>query len=432
MSMSQNSIRFSSLRVEKWRQFDLVNLAVHDRLTVLTGANGAGKTTLLSLFTQHFGWSRPLLATPWRNEDGSISYVTGAMRALFGWLRRRENPQVPIGEIAYSNGLSSKLSVPTSSSVQYNVHIESQQGIRGLSIPSHRVVSHYQQISAIPTNGIGAQQAYQAYNSEVLNRFQGGHTGYSPFFRMKEALISMATFGEGNRYVKGEPQLLKAYLGFIDVLHQILPESLGFRTIEIRTPDVVLVTKSGDFLLDSVSGGLSALIDLAWQIYTFSHDDNSFVVVIDEPENHLHPSMQRALLPSLLKAFPKVQFIVASHSPFIVTSVRDSKVYVLAYREGAADGEMQAIAPPFSVYSNCLDQINKAGSANEVLRDVLGLESTMPLWASDEIGAIVKRYRNGSFSGNDVEPLHRELEGLGLGESLPSTIDAILREDGTP
>lgn len=424
--MNTDNLQFTNLRIEQWRQFDTVNIELHDRLTVLTGANGAGKTTILNLLTQHFGWSRPLLATPWRNEDGSVSYVTGALRSILGWLKRRENRQVQIGEITYSDGAKATLNVPTSGEVQYNVQIAGQHAVRGLSIPSHRVVSHYQQINAIPTLGIGAKQAYQNYNAEVLNRFQGGHTGSSPFFRMKEALISMATFGEGNRYVKGKPELLRSYLGFIDVLKRILPNSIGFQSIEIRTPDVVLITRSGEFLIDSVSGGLSALIGLAWQIHTFSSETEDFVVVIDEPENHLHPSMQRALLPNLLSAFPRVQFVVASHSPFIVTAVRDSNVYVLDYREGVADKELQAIAPPLSVYSTRLDQVNKAGSANEVLRNVLGLDSTMPLWASRELDAVIARYRASGFAGTDVERLHAELEAVGLAESLPAAVDAIV------
>lgn len=424
--MSTNSVLFSKMRVEQWRQFENIEIDIHPRLTVLTGANGAGKTTLLGLLTQHFGWSRPLLATPWRDKDGTISYITGALKNWLSWLKRKENNQAQIGQITYSNGILANLSVPESGNVQYNVNINNQQPVRGLNIPSHRILSLYQPISAIPTLGISAQQAFNNYQAEVLNRFQGGHTGSSPFFRMKEALISMATFGEGNRYVKGKPELLKSYLGFIGILKKILPESLGFETIEIRTPDVVLITQSGEFLLDSVSGGISALIDLAWQIHTFSDENDQFVVVIDEPENHLHPSMQRALLPNLLAAFPKVQFIVASHSPFIVTSVRDSSVHVLAYRDGTSDNELRAIAPPRSVYSTRLDQVNKAGSANEILRTVLGLDSTMPLWASKELDAIIARYKTNRFTGDQVEQLNTELEAVGMADCLPSAIDAIV------
>ena len=238
----------------------------------------------------------------------------------------------------------------------------------------------------------------------------------------------MATFGEGNTYVDGKPELLQAYLGFIEVLKKVLPETLGFETLAIRTPDVVLVTSSGEFLLDAVSGGVSALIDLAWQIYTFSYESKAFTVIIDEPENHLHPSMQRALLPRLIEAFPLVQFVVATHSPFIVTSVRDSSVVVLSYREGEQDGVDRGIAPRRSIHSMQLDQINMAGSANNILRDVLGLESTVPLWASRELQGIVGRYRNQPFNGEQVDQLSKELDALGLGVELPAAINAIFEK----
>lgn len=424
----QDTLQFAALRVEQWRQFDLVDFAIHPRLTIITGANGAGKTTLLNILAQHFGWSRQLLATPWRDKDGSITYLTGAIRSLLGWFTKKENSQAQIGSVVYSDHSTATLTVPTAGSVQYNVTISGQKPVRGLSIPSHRVISQYQSVGAIPTQGISAQQAYGSYHSEVISRFQGGHTGYSPFFRMKEALISMATFGEGNKYVKSKPELLQSYLGFTGVLKRILPASLGFETIEIRTPDVVLVTKSGEFLLDSVSGGISALIDLAWQIHTFSQGIDKFVVVIDEPENHLHPAMQRALLPNFLDAFPNTQFIVATHNPFIVTSVRDSNVYVLSYNEGSAHAELRGIAPERSVSSSRLDHINKAATANEILRTALGLDSTMPLWATKELGEIIDRYRSKPFTAAEVEQLDSDLRAIGMGESLPSAVDKIFEE----
>src|ERR1700684_3254096 len=49
-------------------------------------------------------------------------------------------------------------------------------------------------------------------------------------------------------------------------------------------------------------------------------------------ENHLHPSLQRSLFVKLVEAFPLTQFIIATHSPFIVSGLKDSNVYVLRDR----------------------------------------------------------------------------------------------------
>ena len=58
---------------------------------------------------------------------------------------------------------------------------------------------------------------------------------------------------------------------------------------------------------------------------------------MDEPENHLHPSLQRSVIPGLLDAYPQAQFVVATHNPFVVTSVRDSNVVVLGFVDGLVE-----------------------------------------------------------------------------------------------
>lgn len=55
------------------------------------------------------------------------------------------------------------------------------------------------------------------------------------------------------------------------------------------------------------------------------------LLLIDEAENHLHPSWQKRLLPNVREVFPNLQIIAATHSPFVVASVRDARVYVCHY-----------------------------------------------------------------------------------------------------
>ncbi len=163
---------------------------------------------------------------------------------------------------------------------------------------------------------------------------------------------------------------------------------------------------------------MSALIDISWRIYMYSLDKQSFVVTIDEPENHLHPSMQRTLMSRLLFAFPQAQFIVATHSPFIVTSVKDSYVYVLRYNFSDSRS-VEGFVPETTKYriiSEKLDAVNKSSSANEILREVLGVEATIPQWAIDEVKSIIKKYDGSQITSEILISLREEFSSIGFGD----------------
>jgi energy-coupling factor transporter ATP-binding protein EcfA2 len=408
---------FSKLTINGWRQFSEIEIDFHPQLTVITGANGAGKSTLLRILSQHFGWSQPLLATPMLSKDGRVRYFSG----WFDWLFNTQDPppQNFVGSIKYSSGIQTQLVIPAAGGVVYNLQIQNQQPVFGLHINSHRPISTYQQVSNIPTNAIGAEQAYQTYNQETMYRYQNTHTQFGPTYRMKEAIISMATFGPGNQYVQANPVVADLFIKFKSTLTKILPSQIGFRDISVRIPDVVLVTETGDFVLDAASGGLLSLIDLAWQIFLYSQGKDRFTVTFDEPENHLHPSMQRGLMKSLISAFPNTQFIVATHSPFIVSSVRDSLVYVLRYDESERASETGVARRISSVK---LDNVNKAGTASEILRDVLGVPVTLPEWAEEDLRQITSRFQLSSLDGERIAELRRNLDQAGLGEFYPDAL----------
>lgn len=53
------------------------------------------------------------------------------------------------------------------------------------------------------------------------------------------------------------------------------------------------------------------------------------IVLIDELETHLHIELQKKILPFLTKFFPRIQFIVTTHSPYILNSISNAKAYDL-------------------------------------------------------------------------------------------------------
>ena len=99
------------------------------------------------------------------------------------------------------------------------------------------------------------------------------------------------------------------------------------------------------FALNKMSDGFAAYINIFMELLLRLDDGNSNVnfaspgiILIDEIETHLHVELQKRALPFLTKMFPNVQFIVATHSPFVITSVDNAVVFDL---EKAA--ELQAL-----------------------------------------------------------------------------------------
>ena len=224
-------------------------------------------------------------------------------------------------------------------------------------------------------------------------------------------------FGYGNEAVDANEESIGIFRGFENVLRKVLPPTIGFQRLVIRMPEVVFETSTGDFAFEAMSGGMAAILDLAWQIYMRSSVSPGCTVIIDEPENHLHPSLQQGLLPQFIDAFPDVQFIVATHNPFVVSSVPDSHVYVLTYQD--LEGRR-------AVSSKYLDVINKAGTANEVLRDVLGLPYTVPRWVAAELGGIVDRYSEREVDDEMLADFRREMSMFGFEDLVPETLTELI------
>ena len=67
-------------------------------------------------------------------------------------------------------------------------------------------------------------------------------------------------------------------------------------------------------------------------------EEKPAILLIDEVENHLHPTWQRRVIPALLKHFPKLQIFATTHSPFVVAGLRAGQVHLLKREGKSVDG----------------------------------------------------------------------------------------------
>ena len=87
-------------------------------------------------------------------------------------------------------------------------------------------------------------------------------------------------------------------------------------------------------LADGHRSTLNWVLDLIGWTHLTGQTEPRGIVLIDEIENHLHPTWQRNVLRLLAQQFPRVQFITTSHSPFPTAGIYEDKLS--GYRIGTA------------------------------------------------------------------------------------------------
>lgn len=125
---------------------------------------------------------------------------------------------------------------------------------------------------------------------------------------------------------------------------------LEIETVLGDTPDDIafyFLKKGTRFTFSQLSEGERKMIGLIGTIINFfvppfseqNYDLLAFsgIVLIDEIETHLHPRWQKEILPNLCKTFPNVQFIVTTHSPFVIQSLKASELVDLNKTEVETD-----------------------------------------------------------------------------------------------
>ncbi len=119
------------------------------------------------------------------------------------------------------------------------------------------------------------------------------------------------------------------------------------------------------------------------------------LVLIDEIDLHLHPEWQQIVLSQLTKAFPKVQFIVSSHSPQVLSTVSRDQIRILDA------SQTSAIIPTTETYGS---------RASTPLETVFSVSSRPPLPVVAELRTYMGQVQRGRGLDAASQELRTKLE----------------------
>jgi predicted ATP-binding protein involved in virulence len=133
--------------------------------------------------------------------------------------------------------------------------------------------------------------------------------------------------------------------GFEGILKEIYDDKELKLEFNYKDYSFLIVTNGKKFKFTEMSDGFIAAIDIIADLILKMQDGDTLIrnyqkeglVLIDEIETHLHLELQRTVMPLLTKVFPKIQFIVTTHSPFVLSSMPNAIAYDLEHREAIND-----------------------------------------------------------------------------------------------
>ena len=384
-------MKIKRLKLNHFRRFTDFELDFHPQLTVLVARNGAGKSSILDAVATSLGaflTRLPKVVGLNPKETDFQVYANGQrppyMRITcesvngIKWDRTSKRDQTP----------------KTASEIPEALGVKALTDYVDQFIDAHNANQHYELpvfihygtgrgVFDVPARKSGFGKDYQRF--DALRVALESRTNFRSFIKYFYSLedIEAKKQKEARSFDVDIPEL-KAIR---HAVQKMLPDFSNPRGAEVGIQiDWFQNGKTTQLRIEQLSDGyrttLAMVMDIASRMAEANPDmpdplQTEGVVLIDEVDLHLHPGWQQTILLDLMRTFPNIQFIVSTHSPQVVSSVKPECLRVIDW----LDEQPRLIPVSFS----------EGAEAQQVLLDVLGVKS--PRVEQLEIVQKLKKYQ---------------------------------------
>lgn len=339
----------TNIHIQKVRHLENLDIMITPdkgelRHLILTGKNGSGKTSLLEAIRTYL-LSVSTTNDPYESEknlesDQNHLQHQKAHNASFNEIQDTEK-RIAFWEnrIAKAkDGLDLEFSLPES---RIKADFENRKFI----------LSYFK-----ATRRFNSPEPKHIEKTVLKNNYSIQDNTSSKFLTYLLDLKMTQALALAKKDVQKSDEIEKWFIRLQEILREIYADaSLRIHFDEDTFKFSILQDNREPFDFNTASDGFSALLDIIVDLMIRMQSQNkreteyllSGIVLIDEIENHLHIELQRRVLRILTTLFPNIQFIVTTHSPFILNSIANATVYDMenhkTIQKGLADASYSGI-----------------------------------------------------------------------------------------
>lgn len=311
-----------------------INIHLAGRDLIITGGNGCGKTTFLNTINKH------IQHTYVEKKHDAKERV---LRNLAHWKSQME--QNPKGTSQYAQGESQyKYSLQELESYDTGIEITVPDTIgfcalldEGKAIYKYFIAERKSDINA----SSGATKA--SLDDKISNnKFQINEKRLGSEF--ENHLVNLKTRQSFAETYDKDFELSNKLQKWFDDLEKNISILMEDDSFELRFNSdgfnfSLIQDNKEPYSFQKLSSGYSSIFNILSELimvteaYKTSPQDMQGVVLIDEIDAHLHVSLQRKILPFLNSLYPNIQFIVTTHSPFVIGSLDNAIVFDLSSKQ---------------------------------------------------------------------------------------------------
>ncbi|MBJ7313635.1 AAA family ATPase [Rugamonas sp. CCM 8940] len=437
-------MKLNRIHLRNFRCFEELVVDFDPKLTVIIAENGAGKTAILDAIAIGFG--RYLTKLPGivgrAVKDIDLRVADGEYRApymLLGW----EASSRDGSPIVWATGRKRDGAV-TSSVIKQLLSEEHEalmsRGFKELDDFTLKLVQAENNGEAYFLPVIAYYGTNRAIREEVQRR-RGFKKNFSRFDAMADALQPDSRFRAAFEWfnaMEDEERRERDSRRDFDYQHveltavrsaivRMLPVGFSRPRTEIRPlrfvidrlmPDGVTRTLRINQLSDGYRVVLGLVMDLARRMaqangrvvrdgmQNLSALNLPAIALIDEVDLHLHPSWQQQVLADLMRTFPNTQFIVTTHSPQVLSTVKRENIRVVG---PDVDGRIIAAPPLAMTYGE---------PSGDVLQSVMMVDPQPPVVEKVDLQRLTEWVDQGVYQSPEAVQLMRNLNAA-LGEQHP-------------